>query len=419
MNAKRIVTRRELLKGAGTALLGTLLGYRAITSMERTTQAQDPTLTPMAYLPLVNRGGPAPGASRVVHVHDPDATNWSGSGWYGNAVNQSAVDDMVQTGLQDLTGKSSWADIWADLFSRVQPYQMGKKIAIKVNFNNSWNGGCSGEYSQIDALPHPVKALIAGLVQAGVDQNDIWIYDATMEGRTIPDRFRNPILSSYPSVQFYGKSDCNGVHPVSHGGHSSLTVQFSDPHGNLRDRFLADVLYNATYLINLPILKKHGIHPVSLGFKNHFGSIDAVNWGGNDQLHYYIDPSHYLYSPTYSPMVEIFQNTHIKDKTILTVGDALYGAFGAVTSPPESWNTFGDAPNSLLFSKDPVAIDCVMTDFLVAEGQVGDNAYDYLFVAQDAGLGVCEGSRSNPGGDPWQEPYGSGYSKIDYRRIGP
>jgi hypothetical protein len=359
--------------------------------------------------------------SCVVHVRDAGATDWDGSGWYGDAVDQTTVDTMVQQGLQTLTGEGSWTDIWDDLFSQVQPsgYQPGQRIAIKVNLNNSSNGGCSGAYSQIDALPQPVKALIAGLVGAGVNQDDIWIYDATMEGCIIPDRFRTPILSSYPSIQFYGKGDCSGVIPVSHGGHSSLTVQFSDPHGNLRDRYLTDVLYNATYLINMPILKIHSISPVTLGFKNHFGSIKVVVWPGDDNLHNYIGPSGSLYSSTYSPMVDIFKNTNIKDKTILTVGDGLYGAFGRVSAPPTSWNTFGDVPNSLFFSKDPVAIECVMTDLFIAEGKVGSDAYDTLFCAQEAGLGVCEGTRGAPGGDPWQTPYGSGYSDIQYIRIGP
>jgi hypothetical protein len=429
MKVRRRLTRRELLKGTGTALLGTLLGRCAIASMARTTQPQDPTLAPQAYLPLVKNeptptptNAPVPGTARVTHVHNPDATNWSGSGWYGDAVNQSVVDGMVQTGLQGLTGKGSWADIWDDLFSQVQPsgYQVGQKIAVKVNFNNSksWYD-CSEAYDAIDALPHPVKALIAGLVAAGVNQNDIWVYDATVDGRKIPDRFRTPILSDYPAVQFYGRGECDGVNPVSHGGHPSLTIQFSDPHGNLSDRLLADVLYDATYLINMPILKEHGIHPVTLGFKNHFGSINSITRGGDDDPHCYINPSNALYSPTYSPMVDIFQNPNIKDKTILTVGDGLYGAFGATVAPPTSWNTFGDAPNSLLLAKDPVAVDCVMIDLLAAEGHAGYGAYDYLFVAQDAELGICEGTRDNPGGDPWQTPYGSGYSKIDYKRIEP
>ncbi|MFZ5917184.1 MAG: DUF362 domain-containing protein [Chloroflexota bacterium] len=382
------------------------------------TPTATPTVTPTPTATPTFQPGTG---SRVVMVRDGDATNWNGSGWYGDAVNQSAIDAMVQQGLQSLTGQSSWANIWHAIFSQVRPsgYQVGQKIAIKVSFNNSGflNGGCSGTGIYIDAVPQPFKALIAGLVAAGVAQNDIWIYDATVVGRIIPDRFRTPILASYPNVQFYGKGDCTGVHAVSHGKDSSLTVQFSDPYNVLSDRRLADVLYDATYLINVPIIKAHGIHPVSLGFKNHFGSLDNIIRGGNDSLHVYIDPSNGMYSASYSPMVDMFSNTNIKDKTVLTMGDALYGAFGATLVPPTSWNIFGDAPNSLLFSQDPVAVDCVMVDLLAAEGRAGNNAYDYLFCAQDAGLGVCEGSRSNPGGNPLQTPYGSGYSQIQYLRI--
>jgi len=44
-------------------------------------------------------------------------------------------------------------------------------------------------------------------------------------------------------------------------------------------------------------------------------------------------------------------------------------------------------------------------------------SYDYLFCAEEAGLGVCEGTRSAPGGKPLQAPYGSGYDDIEYIRV--
>jgi hypothetical protein len=432
-------SRRDFLRGGAVAgaglILSKLLASGGGGAPASLAQDGDPTRT--VYLPQVyKQPTPTPtprpiSESRVVHVRSSNATNWSGSGWYGSAVNQTVVDSMVQQGLQELTGQNSWAGVWDDLFSRVKPagYQAGQKIAIKVNFNNSGylNGGCTGTGNRIDALPQPVRALIVGLVAAGVSQSDIWIYDATGQhkpGRIIPNRFRDRIRNDYPSVQYHGLVESGltdtcypGINPISFGGDSSLTVGFSD--SRLTSRTLTSLLYTATYLVNVPIIKGHGIHPVSLGFKNHFGSIDRINVGtGSDQLHYFINPAETsYYSTTYSPLVDIFKNPNIKNKTILTMGDALYGAFGAEAEPPVSWSTFGDAPNSLLFSADPVAIDCVMIDLLVAEGRVArSRAYDYLFCAQDAGLGVCEGSRSNPGGDPWQTPYGSGYSDIQYVR---
>jgi len=427
------IDRRQFIKGAaitgaGMALGGGLLyGRRALASLLAGGQGAidqairdhklgqisdaDAQATVAAYMTTGETGKP-----RVVHIRDADATNWGGSGWYGDAINQTVVDAMVQRGLRELTGRNSWADIWNDLFSQVQPYQAGRKIAIKVNFNNS--SSCGDSDNAIDALPQPVNALITGLVGAGVGQNDIWIYDATKNGRIIPDRFRTPILSSHSNVQFYGKGDCSGVNPVSHGGHTSLTVQFSDPDGNLSDRMLADVLYDATYVINVPIVKRHGgdaFIPVSLGFKNHLGSLNNIIRGGNDSLHTYLSASEALYRATYNPVVDIYSNPNIKDKTVLTLGDGLYGAAGATQGALVTWNIFSDAFNSLFFATDPVAVDCVMVDFLAAEGRVSQPgpAYDYLFCAAESGLGVCEGTRSNPGGDP----LGSGYQNIEYLRF--
>lgn len=372
-----------------------------------------PSPTPTTTETPIPTGQPS-GEACVVHVHDDDATDWdSGNDYYGDYVNQAVVDGMVQRGLQVLTGESSWAAIWGRLFSQVQTtgYQTGEKILIKVNLNNSTrNGGCLGTDNAIDALPQPVKALIGGLVAAGVSQDDIWIYDATKDGRIIPNRFRLPIASTYPAVQFWGRGECSTVNPVSHGGHASLTVQFAKP--QLTDRQLADLLHQATYLINMPILKRHGISPVTLGFKNHFGSLNKIIRGGHDNLHDFIAPSEGLYDPFYSPLVDIYTNPNIRDKTILVLGDGLFGAGGA-TLAPSPWTTFGnDYPNSLFFAIDPVAIDCVMADFVKAEWSYGmEHAYDYLFCAEEHGLGTCEGSRDNPGGDP----RGSGYEDIDYR----
>jgi hypothetical protein len=48
-----------------------------------------------------------------------------------------------------------------------------------------------------------------------------------------------------------------------------------------------------------------------------------------------------------------------------------------------------------------------MCDLLAAEWGIADHADDYLRLASDAGLGIFER------GDPW----GSGYTQIDYVRA--
>jgi hypothetical protein len=72
------------------------------------------------------------------------------------------------------------------------------------------------------------------------------------------------------------------------------------------------------------------------------------------------------------------------------------------------WSTFGGrAPNSLFFSCDSVAVDCVMCDLLRAEWGLNEAAYDYLRLAQERGLGTFER------GDPW----GSGYNVLGYTLV--
>lgn len=414
--------RRELVTGLLAAGASLLAGRPSLSLAETPggPLGDPPPLAERVYLPLVAYNAPRPW---VVHVRDSRAAHWNGTGFFYDAVDQNAVDRMVLTGLQILTGASDWAEIWRVLFSRVRSggYQPGQKIAIKVNLNNSARDGnsCSYHNNLIDALPQPVLALLSGMVAAGVRPSDVIIYDAV---RLIPAYFREPIRAQYAGVSFIGTSSCPNTARPTFGKDPSLTVHFSHPEGNLKDRALSDVLYDATYVINMPILKRHGGDgwiPVTLGFKNHLGSLERIGGAWPDDLHSYLTTGDPLYQDRYSPLVDIYANTNIRDKTVLTVGDGLYGSFHVVAEAQRSWRTFGgQAPSSLFFSTDPVALDCVMADFLVAEGLVSrTRTYDYLFCAMKAGLGICEGSRENPGGDPWREPYGSGYSQIAYMRI--
>jgi len=329
-------------------------------------------------------------------------TSWDyGADWYGNYVNQDVVNTMVDEGLTRLTGYTQVSQAWNALLPGYTP---GKAIAIKVNLNNS---DCGVSNNLIDALIDPVNALIRGMKQIGVVENDIWIFDAI---RVVPARMKNRCL--YPGVRFLD----NGCSGNSQAGftstHPDATIHFS--HSALSDRKVTDALVNASYVINMPVLKDHGISAVTLGFKNHYGSINQIIKTPIDSLHPYIDPGNAAYSASYSPLVEIYNNPNIHNKTRLVVGDGLIGAFGGTTndSPPVRWSSFGNAAaNSLFFSLDPVAVECVMFDVLSAEPgyhpQRGPNEDNHLRLASQAGLGVYER------GDPWA----GGYTAIEYQKI--
>jgi hypothetical protein len=366
-------------------------GTKTATATSTTTKTATPTAT---------QGTPSGGGHKVVHVHAASATSWDFStGWYGNYVNQNVVNNMVDEGVKQLTGQSSVATAWGTIISG---YSSGKAIAIKVNFNNSQ---CDDTDNLIDALVQPVNGVIKGLKTIGVQEQDIWIYDAI---RSISTRFKSGCL--YPQVHFFDPG-C-GESATFSSNQPDAQITFGD--SRLTARKVTDVIVNATYLINMPIIKDHGISGVTLGFKNHFGSINQIMRSGEDDLHYYIAPddsSHYR--STYNPLLDIYQNPNIRNKTRLIIGDGLYGAFGGTTNntPPTRWQTFGNhASNSLFFALDAVAIDCVMLDILDAEPGYHPQrpeAEDYLRLASQAGIGIFER------GNPWS----SGYSQINYQKF--
>ncbi len=445
--------RKMLASARLQAISQTYLPYVVRGEASPTNTPVPPTSTPTpsetpAATPTSGPTVPPPSDSgRVIHVRDSNATSWPGASdtRFYEYVDTATVEAMLLDGLQELTGQSSWENIWSVLFNRVHSggYQPGQKIAVKVSFNNSiFNGNsCSSHNNQIDAVPQLALALLNGLTAAGVQAGDVYFYDASGSenghryGKTIPDYFRSPILQAYPQAHFIGLTDCSGVQAPTYGKDPSLTVTFNDPDGQIPDRLLTDILYDATYLINMPIVKAHKpgkpnpgdiAIPVSIGMKNHYGSINYV-YASSDRasLHEYMEINggkHY--TSTYNPVVDVNKHPIIKGKTALILADCLYGSTGSSDNAIKTWYIFGNQPaNSILLSTDPVALDCVAVDLLRLElphqnKSLDDNrVYDFLFCAQDAGLGICEGTRSNPGGDPLQTPYGSGYDDITYVRI--
>ena len=299
---------------------------------------------------------------------------------------------MVDQGLIALAGVSSVVDAWQVL---LPDYQPGQAIAIKINLNNATS--CGDTDGQIDALIQPVNALIHGLKLRNVSEADIWIYDAI---RPIPDRVVAGCL--YSDVRLFDNG-CRDLAGFSSDDPNAY-VTFFPPSGVPYPpaQRISDVLINATYLINVAIMKRHFLTGVSLTFKNHFGTIN--NPGG---LHNYVGLDYSYYRTDYNPLIDIYQSPHIGAKTILNVGDGLFAA-SQFNQAPVTWSTFeGRVPNSVFLATDAVAMDCVLCDFLAAEFGVSQGSDDYLQLANQVGLGTYE--RVNP----WT----SDYSSIDYIKI--
>jgi hypothetical protein len=362
------ITRRDFLLSATAA--GAAAALRAW--MPREGSLGD-TASARAALP----------AHRVVHVHSDEATTWDYStGWYGNFVTQSVVDAMTDRGVMTVTNTALVADAWHAL---LPSYTSGQKVAIKVNLNNAL---CSSTDNVIDALPQPVNSVICGLKSIGVAESDIWVYDVThgWHNGQMPSRVVNKVTALYPTVQFHADS---GGCVTALGYSSDQKIHFNVPAGKpaISDRLICNALVTASYLINMPIMKMHGMAGITLGFKNHFGSLQQC-----DLLHWSVTLGDGNYTSNYNVLVDMFNNPHFKNKTVLTIGDGLFGArINNWNEVPSPWASFDNhSPNSLFFSTDPVAIDCVMADFLDAETGVPDRSDDYLKLANAAGLGTYE-----------------------------
>jgi hypothetical protein len=401
------LNRRQFLK----SLLGIAAGSGLARIRLSSALSQDDPPAKI-YLPSVAQYiPPAMLHGWVVHVHAPSVTNWDFDPmqYYGRTqapgvggVSQDVVDAMVDQGVTGLLSLpvSAVGEAWRLL---TPDYTPGMSIAIKLNLNNC--GSCSSANTAIDAIAQPVNAVVRGLIQRGVREQDIILYDAI---RYLPERIYNEL--AYKGVQIHDKG-CHGHTTTWTSSDADAIVRFTPPSGSISAVRLSDTLIEATYLINMPIIKCHSIAGVTLGFKNHFGSTN--NPGA---MHVYVSTG-YASIAQYNALVDLYANRHIGPKTVLTIGDGIYGSRGDANTPPQRWTTFDNqSPCSLFFATDPVAIDCVMHDLLKAERAANGTPLPvtsnyYLSLAESAGLGVFES------GDPWQIPYGSGYAKLVYKKI--
>ncbi len=325
--------------------------------------------------------------ARVVYVHSENATFWRGQSNYWDYIDQNTVNYMVERGMMALTGASSLVSAWRTILPY---YRAGQGIAVKLNFNNSGDGN-------IDANVQIVNAVLRGMVESGVRESDIWLFDAI---RIFPERFMNRLY--YRASVFDDGTHANaGFDSVD----STAVVSFAPPAGvPMPSRIkVTDVLVRAVYVINLPLLKAHlGSAGVTLGFKNHFGSINRPM-----DLHDYIFPGAKYFRRDYNPLVDLYRNPNIGKKTVLTIGDGLFSG-DTWGSPAKRWRTFENrTPNSLFFSTDPVAIDSVMCDYLAAEWQIPADADNYLRLAAEQGLGVYERG----------DPVFNSYRNIEYVKV--
>ena len=392
--------------------------------------------TDAANSPMGVAKGIHPG--RVVWVQDAKATSWDGTTghWWDDAnTDQKVVQGMTSRMVQDLTGRKNDKQAWDALFRSFNEthklgrsgYRPGETIAIKVNCNQDrtpeWGvaaapaGGPRGggppnaaargagdrgggppagarggmQRGPLNGLPspHAVVALVTQLIEAGgVRGEDIMIYDVAggrNVGQPIFTRIRANSNPQFQAVKFLVGADFNLGGRIFAEPDMANPIQFSKE--GVPVAYLAKQVTAAKYIINMALLRPHGMAGVTLIGKNHFGSVHFPNNGGWTPSPLHPNVMRTLPVGSYNALVDLMGHRQLGGKTMLYMLDGLYTAEqneGNVVK----WASFGDHwASSLMMSQDPVAIDSVGLDVLRSEPratQVRGTADNYLHEAAQA-----------------------------------
>jgi hypothetical protein len=345
---------------------------------------------------------------RVAWSRDASATSWDGTTghWWDDAnTDQKVVHRMASRLLQNLTGRTNGKQAWDALFrsfnisrkSGGSGYRPGERIAIKLNCNQDrspeWGiaapGGRPGAVPNGLPSPHAVVALVTQLIEvAAVRGEDILIYDVTgirNVGQPVLTRIRWNSNREFQAVKFLAGTDYDLGGRMSPVPDMANPIRFSK--GELPAGYLPRQVTEAKYMINMALLRPHGMAGVTLTAKNHFGSVHFPNDGGWSPRILHDSVLRTQPMGSYNALVDLVGHRHLGGKTMLYVLDGLYTAEHNEGSVFQ-WASFNDHwASSMLMSQDPLAIDSVALDLLRSEPratQVRGNADNYLHEAAQA-----------------------------------
>lgn len=223
------------------------------------------------------------------------------------------------------------------------------------------------------------------------------------------------------------------------GGFVPNVIKYSQEITDERSMGLARAAYEADYMINMALLKRHsqptdkwkdsaGQTGITATGKNHFGSIGYV-----PPLHYSIrDWSHARGMGSYNSIVDLMAHERLGGNTLVYIVDGMY------VNPKHNGKAvkFKRAPfnngwtSSFFASTDQVAIESVVLDFINSELPLAANADNFLHEAAMIGnppsktnyigkdqvsLGVHE-HWNNPNDRQYSRNLGTGYG-IELFRV--
>lgn len=282
------------------------------------------------------------GKSRVVIVSDKKVLN-------GQQINEATLNSMLDVCMRKLTGAQVATDGWKMLFS---PDDI---VGIKVNclFGKG-----------VSTHPEVAMAVVRGLKLAGVKEENIIIWD-----RSSGDLIK---------CGYIPNKDGAGVKVWADDGDWGKAME----KGAFKGRISKILSEKITAMVNVPILKTHGITGISCCLKNHYGSFD--NPGNHHGNHC-------------NPALADFNSIPVvKEKTRLVVVDALRPQYdgGPGLKLDAQWDYYG-----LMVSQDPLATDYEGLQIIQAKrkemglDQLADAKLAWIKSAHERAVGTCDPSR--------------------------
>ncbi len=241
----------------------------------------------------------------VVRGHDPHLRK------KGKKVDSERLLTLLDQIMQTLFGTDTPQEAWKKV---VRP---GEVIGLKVNCIAGKGNATTHEL---------VDAVCERMQEAGIRARDIIIWD----------RLNRDLEKAGYKINYKGnKIRCFGNDAV---GYDPFLYTFGSA-GSLITKTVTEICDG---IINLPVLKDHGIVGITLAMKNMFGAIHNPN-----KYHLNIgDP--------YVP--DVYMLVPIRRKVRLTICDATIGQYEGGPSYIPRWFWY---PNQLLAATDPVALDRV------------------------------------------------------------
>ncbi len=417
--AKRHLAQSRYVLASICVLIGLACAWLTVSINAPWAKADTFVPTDPANSPMGVAKGIYPG--QVVWVHDPNATDWDGfSNYYWDDVHIDAnvVEQMMSDGVRWLTSEVTVAAAWQALFRDFNRnrgkgdvgYRPGEKITIKPNFNEQRS--LADEDNYIDLSPQIVVALLKQLVwEVGIDETDIIICDSA---RYVANKTFDRCYPLFPDVNYLVTNYYDSIHQDADDRYTDPNRPPVEPttenmifwSGASGGAKLPQPFVDASYVINVAIMKCHSLGGVTLTGKNWYGCFCEMPAGIRHDNLPYSNPG----ENKYRLLVDVMGHEHLGGKTILFIMDGLWGSprVSGAGSEPVKWQMTpfnNDYPSSIFMSQDHVAIDSVALDFLRTEfegnmgrNQIGSGIDDYLHEAALAN-NAPSGTTYDPEGD--------------------